>query len=111
MEIVGEKESEHQPRGRDNLYANLLATPRRTAFSSFLPFFSIWVGGLLSVRVSENDNSWRDGGVVGDGNARKTPTKRLFWPKLPRSVQHHPYNIGRAHSSSFAIEASLTPYP
>jgi len=33
---------------------------------------------------------------------RKSP----IWPKLSRSVQHHPYNSGRADSSSFAIKTS-----
>jgi len=44
-------------------------------------FFSIWIGGLLSPMVPENKNSWWRDGVVGDGDARKSPSEEPYLAK------------------------------
>ena len=48
-----------------------------------LPFFSNRVGGLLSPMVPENENSWwRDGGAVGDSDARKSSSEEPRFGKV-----------------------------
>jgi len=97
--------------------ADPLPTRRRATIFSRLAVATISLPSILVLRyhwreettnsIGKEGEKREENDAVADNETRENRRpKRAIWPKLACSVEQLPYNIGRADSSSFAIEAS-----